>query len=197
MPTRARHAQPSEGTHGNRCLKRRKQATCGQQLAPKHTTGCGASILRSETESLSSGGRYLHDHRRAHSQLQNLEARRLARARGVSVILRRVRANSGARRAHLSVRVRNSLRQPSDARHVGQNDSRSGQHVDVGGADLLPKRGGGGELAQGEGSQGRWGKPRAAARGLTGVRCRAAAHGRGPLASQPSAEHLEHLECVL
>ena len=117
---------------------------------------------------LSSGGRFLHDYRRAHSQLGNLGVRRLrARAGAVCVILRRVRANSGARRARLLVRVRNSLRQPSDARHVGQNDSRSGQHVDVGGADLLPKRGGGGELAQGEGSQRRWGKPRADARGLT------------------------------
>ena len=75
---------------------------------------------------------------------------------------------------------RNSLRQPSDARHVGQKDARSGQQVDVGGADLLPKRGGGGELAQGEGSQRHWGKPRADARGLTGVRCRTAGHGRGP-----------------
>ena len=77
------------------------------------------------------GGGYLHDYRRAHSQLGNHGGRRLARAGVLCVILQRVRANSDARRAHLSVWVTNSLRKPSDVRHVGQVDSRPGRHEDA------------------------------------------------------------------
>ena len=88
---------------GKRCPDHRDHATCGQHLAPKHVTGRGGVVLRSQAELLSSGGRHLHDYRRAHRQLGNPGGRRLARAGAVCVILQRVRANSDARRAHLSV----------------------------------------------------------------------------------------------
>jgi hypothetical protein len=112
-------------------------------------------------------------------------ARRLEGRGGICVFQQRERSNSDVRRTHLSVWVTNSLRKPEDVRHVGQVASRSGRHDDVGNADLLPNGRGGCELARGEGSQGRWGKSRAGVRGLTGSRCRAPAHGRGPLASDP------------
>ena len=70
-----------------------------------------------------------------------------SRAGAACVFLKRGRVNSDVRRAHLSVLVTNSLRKPAGVRHIDQIDPISGRHVDVGGADLLPKRGGGGELA--------------------------------------------------
>ena len=101
------------------------------------------------------------------------------------MFLKRGRVNSDVRRAHLPVLVTNSLRKPADLRHIDQIDPISGRHVDVRGADLLPSGRGGSEQARAEGSQRRWGKSRAGARGFTGARCRAAAHERGPLASVP------------
>ena len=59
------------------------------------------------------------------------QAPREGRGGVLCVILQRVRANSDARRAHLSVWVTNSLRKPSDVRHVGQVDSRPGRHEDA------------------------------------------------------------------
>jgi hypothetical protein len=112
----------------------------------------------------------------------------VARGYGPACFCECGRAESQVGRAHLSVPTTDSPLRTSHARHIDQVDSRSGRHEDVGDTVLLQNGRGGGELARGQGSQGRWGKPRAGARGLTGARCRAA----GPRERAPCERALRH-----